>query len=137
MIRVLVAEDSPVIREFLVYVLNSDKDISVIATAGNGEEAIEAVEKYKPDVVTMDIHMPKMNGLEAARRIMETCPTPILVVSGSYIDKEVSNTFRALEVGAMAFLERPQGFGHSDYQKSTEELIQMVKLISEIKPIRR
>ena len=137
MIRVLVAEDSPVIRDFLVYVLNSDKNISVVATASNGESAIEAVEKYRPDAVTMDIHMPKMNGLEATRRIMETFPTPILVVSGSYIDKEVSNTFRALEMGAMAFLERPQGFGHADYQKTTEELIQMVKLISEIKPIRR
>jgi two-component system chemotaxis response regulator CheB len=137
MIRVLVAEDSPVIREFLVYILSSDENICIVGSASNGEEAIQAVEQYKPDVITMDIHMPKMDGLEATRRIMEIQPTPIIVVSGSYTDKEVSNTFRALESGAVAFLERPHGFGHANYEAEAEELIKMVKLSSEVKTVRR
>ena len=88
MIRVLVVEDSPVVREFLVHVLNSDPAIRVIETASNGEEALEAVEETRPDLITMDIHMPKMNGLETTRRIMETHPTPIVIVSGSSNETE-------------------------------------------------
>jgi two-component system chemotaxis response regulator CheB len=137
MIQVLVAEDSPVIRDFLVYILSSDPNICVVGIASDGEEAIQAVKKYRPDVITMDIHMPKMDGIEATRRIMETQPTPIAVVSGSCVDNEVTHTFKALEAGAMAFLERPQGLGHDDFKKTAEELVQTVKLISEVKPVRR
>jgi len=89
MIQVLVVEDSPVIREFLIQVLNSDPAIHVVETAADGEEALQAVAKKKPDLITMDIHMPKMNGLEATRRIMETCTTPIVIVSGSSSVREV------------------------------------------------
>jgi two-component system, chemotaxis family, protein-glutamate methylesterase/glutaminase len=70
MIKVLVVEDSPVVREFLVYVLASDPEIQVIAATNKGEEALEAVERTKPDIITMDVHMPGMNGLEATRSIM-------------------------------------------------------------------
>ena len=88
-IRVLVAEDSPVVRELLVYLLEADPAIQVIATAKNGEEAVEAVKQKKPDVVTMDFHMPRMNGLEATRKIMETVPVPIVIVSGSSARNEI------------------------------------------------
>jgi chemotaxis response regulator CheB len=69
-INVLVVEDSPVGRDFLVYVLASDPEIQVIAATNNGEEALEAVERTKPDIITMDIYMSGMNGLEATRSIM-------------------------------------------------------------------
>ena len=68
----------------------------VAGTAHNGEEAVEAVERVKPDVVTMDIHMPKVNGFDATRKIMESNPRPIVIVSGSSTVEEVSMTFRAL-----------------------------------------
>ena len=82
-IKVLVVEDSPVVRELLVHILGTDPDIRVIGTANNGEEALQAVIREKPDVITMDFHMPKMNGLDATRKIMETHPTPIVIISGS------------------------------------------------------
>jgi two-component system chemotaxis response regulator CheB len=137
MIRVLVVEDSPVIREFLIYTLSDDKGIEVVGSAANGEEAIEAVSLYRPDVITMDIHMPKMDGFEATRRIMETQPTPIVIVSGSSTVKETSFAFRALEAGALIVVDRPKGIGHPDHEATARELVQTVKLMSEIKVIRR
>lgn len=137
MIKVLVVEDSPVVREFLVHILGSDPDIQVIGTANDGEEALEAVRRTQPNVITMDIHMPKMNGLEATRRIMETHPTPIVIVSGSQDPREVATTFQAMEAGALAVLSRPAGIGHPDHEASARELVQTVKLMSEVKVVRR
>lgn len=137
MVRVLVVEDSPVIREFLTYVLTRDKSIEVVGTAANGEEAIEAAILFKPEVITMDIHMPKMDGFEATRRIMEKQPTPIIIVSGSSTAKETSLTFRALESGALTVAARPKGIGHPDHEATSRELVQTVKLMSEVKVVRR
>lgn len=137
MIKVLVVEDSPVVREYLIHILTSDPEIQVIGSATDGEEAVEAVKHKKPDVITMDIHMPRMNGFDATRRIMETQPTPIVIVSGSSTAKEVSMTFRAIEAGALAIVPRPVGVGHPDYEKMTKELVQTVKLMSEVKVVRR
>ncbi len=137
MIKVLVVEDSSVVREFLVHILSSDHEIEVIGTANNGEEAIEFVRNKKPDVITMDINMPKMDGLEATRRIMETDPVPIVIVSGSFDTKEVSVAFRAMESGAVAVLSRPEGIGRAGHEESAKELVQTVKLMAEVKVIRR
>jgi two-component system chemotaxis response regulator CheB len=137
MIRVVVVEDSPVVREFLVHILNSDPEMQVIGTAQNGQEATEAVRNKRPDIVTMDIHMPGMDGYEATHRIMETWPVPIIIVSGSTGVGEVAMSFKAIEAGALAVVARPKGIGHSDYEATAKELIQTVKLMSEIKVVRR
>lgn len=137
MIKVLVVEDSPVVREFLVHILGSDPGIRVVGSASNGEEAIDAVKHYRPDIITMDIHMPKMDGLDATRRIMETDPTPIVIVSGSIDPHENTTTFRAMEAGALAVLARPTGIGHPDHETTARELVQTVKLMSEVKVVRR
>jgi len=137
MINVLVVEDSAVIREFLVHILESDPDIAVIATARNGEEAVGMAQQRHPDVITMDIHMPKMNGLEATRRIMETNPIPIVIVSGSQDMGEMGTTFDAMNAGALAILPRPAGVGHPDYQAMVRHMIQTVKLMLEVKMVRR
>jgi two-component system chemotaxis response regulator CheB len=137
LIKVLVVEDSPVVREFLVHILGSDAGIQVVGTAPDGGEALDAVRRLCPDVITMDIHMPKLNGLEATRRIMETAPTPIIIVSGSEDAREVVTTFDAMEAGALAVLRRPAGPGHPDHETTARELVQTVKLMAEVKVVRR
>jgi two-component system chemotaxis response regulator CheB len=136
-IRVLIVEDSLVVRDFLIHILSSDPEIQVVGVAENGLEAIDLVKKYNPDIITMDIHMPLMDGYEATRRIMETFPTPIVIVSGSTVAKEIDSTFRAIEAGALTLMLRPSGIGHPDYENDAKELIQKVKLLSEIKVVRR
>ena len=137
MIKALIAEDSLVIQEFLKYILESDPDIQITGTARDGLEAVEMVGITKPDVVLMDINMPKMNGFEATRQIMETQPRPIILVSASYDPKELATTFQALEAGALKVLEKPLGLGSPGYEPSARELIQTVKLMSEVKVANR
>jgi two-component system chemotaxis response regulator CheB len=137
MINVLIVEDSKVAQEFLVHIFTSDPAIQVVGVADNGEEALEAVKQKHPDVITMDIHMPKVDGFEATRAIMETVPTPIVIVSASTSAKDLASTFRAMEAGALAVVLRPPGIGHSEHQAAARELIQTVKLMSEIRVVKR
>lgn len=137
MIRVLVVEDSAVARELLVHLLNSDPDIEVAGTASDGEAALEAVVKTRPDVITMDIHMPRMNGFDSTRRIMETRPTPIVIVSGAPNINEQMMAFRAIEVGALAVLPRPADISDPRFAQTAAEFLTTVKLMSEVKVIRR
>src|SRR5882724_10896321 len=137
MIRVLVVEDSATVREFLLYILRADPEIEVVGTADTGEQALEALERTRPDVITMDVHMPKMNGLDATRRIMEIHPTPIVIVSGTVDMADSAKAFRAIEAGALAVLQRPHGMGHTAHERTVAELVRTVKLMSEVKVIRR
>jgi two-component system chemotaxis response regulator CheB len=85
----------------------------------------------------MDVHMPVMDGFEATRRIMETVPTPIVVVSGNMGTEEIASTFRAMEAGALAAVLRPVGIDHRSFKVDSMKLIVTVKLMSEIKVVRR
>lgn len=136
-VRVLIVEDSAVERELLVKVLSSDKDIQIVGIVGDGEAAIRAVEQLKPDVVTMDIVMPKVNGIEATRYIMQNTPTPIIIVTNSYVGEETYKTFKAIEAGALAVVKKPVGMGNPNHKKEADTLISYLKLMSEIKVIRR
>lgn len=132
-IRVLVVEDSPVLQELLVYLISSDPEMEVVGTAKNGLEAVEQVRQHRPDVVTMDFHMPQMDGAEATRIIMETQPLPIVIISGSSVRGEVADTFRALDAGALMILEKPSGPG----SEAARKLVETVKLMAEVKVVRR
>lgn len=137
MIKVLVVEDSPVSLKLLVHILTSDPEIEVIGTATNGKEAIEFLKKGKPDVITMDIKMPVMDGMEATRRIMETTPIPIVIISASYKPDETKLAFQAIESGAVAILEKPSGVGSIQYDMLASKIKETVKLTSEVKVLKR
>ena len=136
-IRVLVVEDSPVASALISHILNSDPGIQVTGVVNNGREAIEWIKKNKPDIVTMDINMPVMDGFEATRIIMETDPVPIIIVTGRTDMSELELSFRAIEAGALAVLQKSYGIGHPDYAANAQELITTVKLMSEIRVVRR
>lgn len=136
-IKVLVVEDSLVTRELLLHILNSDPKLKVIGVACDGEEAIAFAQSQKPDIITMDVNLPKVNGFDATRAIMETAPTPIIIVSNSVALDEVSNTFEALSAGALMALPKPASIDHPDFEATSGELISAIKLMSEIKVVRR
>ena len=104
-IKVLIVDDSFMIRRALARLIDKNEKMEVIAQAVNGEEAIELTKKHDPDVITMDIEMPRMNGLEAVWRIMKEAPCPIIMVS-SLTEKGAEVTFRALELGALDFVPK-------------------------------
>lgn len=137
MINVLVVEDSPTARVLLVGILQCDPNINVIGTASNGKEALEFLKRKKPDIVTMDVKMPVMDGLEATKIIMETNPLPIVLVSASASKDEVNLTFLAMEAGALAFVGKPRGVTHPDHRKMADNLVRTVKAMSEVKVVRR
>jgi two-component system chemotaxis response regulator CheB len=136
-IKVLVVDDSPSVLDLLTYILNSDPGIEVIGTALTGERALKFLEKTTPDLITMDMAMPEMDGLEATRIIMETNPVPIIIVSASWSPSEVTDTLKALEAGAIAIMEKPRGIGHPDHNKMAIELVNTIKTLSAVKLVRR
>src|SRR3954465_275341 len=131
MINVLIVDDSAVARSLLSHMLGSDPAIRIVGAVSSGEEAIAAVKRNQPDVITMDINMPHMDGLEATRQIMETQPTPIILVGGPADSQSAEVTLRAMEAGALAVVTRPHSAGHPDHATSSAELVQAVKLMSE------
>lgn len=110
-IRVLVADDSATVRDLLRGALASDPDFELVGCAADGAAAIELCRQHRPDVVTMDMMMPILDGLAATERIMAWCPTPILIVSASFNRAEVFHTYDALAAGAVDVLEKPSGEG--------------------------
>ena len=137
MIRVMVAEDSAVTREYLVHILNQTSILHVVGTVRNGLEAVEQAQRLRPDVILMDVHMPVMNGYEATRQIMERVPTPIVMVSSCMSRDDVAMTLEALKVGALTVLEKPDGLGHTDSDKTAKQLQETVKLMAGVKVIHR
>ena len=136
-IDVLIVDDSAVAREFLAHTLESDPDIRVAGTACNGKEALAWMERHKADVVLMDIQMPVMNGLEATRRIMQTVPIPVIIVSSSWDKDDVEKTFQAMETGAVAVMEKPAGLKNPATPLLALELLRTIRLMAGMPLVRR
>lgn len=137
MIKLLIVDDSPVAREFLKHIFSSDPEIMVAGVAQNGQEAVELTASLRPDVITMDLHMPILDGLGATRKIMEACATPIVIVSGNPNVKEAEFTFQLLEAGALAVSMRPPAIGDPEFESAARKLIETVKSMSEIRVVSR
>ena len=125
-IKVLVVDDSSFLRRTLPGILEMDSEISVVGTAENGKVAIEKAKKLKPDVITLDIIMPVMDGLTALKHIMREIPTPVLIISSTTYDGS-RQTMEALSLGAVDYITKPSGPVSLDIDKIQSELIQKIK----------
>jgi two-component system chemotaxis response regulator CheB len=132
-IRALVAEDSPTVRRRLRDALSSDPDFTVVGEAENGQVAFEMCRDLRPDVVTLDMMMPVMTGLEATEHIMAHCPTPILIVSASTNRGELFRTYEALAAGALDVLEKPTG--DEPDGEWERKLLMTIRVVARIKVI--
>jgi two-component system chemotaxis response regulator CheB len=135
-LRIVVAEDSATVRESLVSALDATPDMRVVAAVSDGEQAIQAVRDISPDAITMDVNMPGMDGLKAARFLMQEHPIPIVIVSSALDDQEIAS-FRALEAGALAFVRTPPGRHDPTHRAAIADLVQIVRLMAEVKVVRR
>ncbi len=137
MIKVLIAEDSGVTAMLLKAVIESQPDMEVVGVAEDGRKAVAMAAELKPDLVTMDVRMPVMDGLEATREIMENDPRPIVVVSAHVNDEELKVTFRALEVGALTVLEKPHDFMDPGAERRRLDFIATLRAMAETRVVRR
>lgn len=136
MIRVVIADDSPLVRAVLRDVLTAEGDIAVAGEAANGREAVELVERHRPELVVMDLAMPIMDGLEAIGEIMARFPTPILVLSASLEDREVGLAFTAIKLGALDAMAKPAADLAAAGAPFAGALREAVRLLSRVKVIR-
>lgn len=137
MVKVLIVDDSPTVSEYLEYILSSDPEIEIIGKLTDGKKAVEFVGRQKPDLITMDIDMPVMNGLEATRRIMSSTPVPIIVVTASRNANDAKVSMEALAAGALTVIEKPQGFERAGEEILVKKMVSMVKIFAGIKVIKR
>ncbi len=133
-IRVLVVEDSARLRARIVDTLNADPGIEVVAQAADGRSAIDRCLELRPDIVTMDVILPVINGLAVTEQLMQRCPTPILIISAATDTGELVNTFAALAAGAVDVLEKPRSATVED-QDWDRRLLSTVKLVARIQVI--
>jgi two-component system chemotaxis response regulator CheB len=135
-IRVLLAEDSPTIRHYLTQVINEIPGLKVVGAARDGAEVVEMAEALKPDVISMDIRMPGVDGLEATRRIMSQNPVPIVMVSG-LLDEEMDLSFQALEAGALAVVPKPPSRDKPTFRHRQRQLAMTLVAMAGVRVVRR
>src|SRR5713226_5804361 len=133
--RVLVVDDSAFMRKVLENIFNADEQLQVVGHAKDGREAVALAESLKPDIITMDINMPHVDGLQATAQIMTTNPRPIVIVSSESKDAAAS-TLKALELGAVEFVGKPSGGVDLDMQTVKEELVRKVRMAAKVRVVR-
>ena len=137
MIKILIVDDSETETTILKHILEGNADFQVIGCAKNGAEAVKLVPKLKPDIITMDIQMPIMDGFEATRLIMSQNPTPIVVISSKLNDIELDTTFRALNAGALSVLAKPFHVTSPTFKVEQKRIIDTIRSMAEIKVVKR
>jgi two-component system, chemotaxis family, protein-glutamate methylesterase/glutaminase len=135
-VRVLIAEDSPTMRHHLAKIINDNPGLRIVGEARDGEEALALVAQLQPDVVSMDIRMPVVDGLEATRRIMNQHPTPVVVVSG-LVEQDIDLSFQALQAGAVAVVEKPLDRSEPGYEAKERYLVNTLMAMAQVKVVRR
>jgi two-component system, chemotaxis family, protein-glutamate methylesterase/glutaminase len=135
-IRIILAEDSPTVRHYLASIIEEESGMRVVGEARNGAEAVQLVADLKPDVVSMDIKMPELDGLEATRRIMAKTPTPIVVVSG-FLEVDVQLSLQAMEAGALAVVGKPPDRNNPAFSEKSRQLLTTLRAMAGVKVISR
>lgn len=131
-VRVLVVDDSPTVRQILVSMLQDEPGFQVVGQAQDGEEAVQLTARLRPDIITMDIRMPRMDGLQATKQIMGTYPTPIVVVAASIYDEDLNIAFNAVAAGALTVVEKPKGLTPDDFATVREQLVRTIRLMADV-----
>lgn len=134
-IRVLIVDDSAFMRKVLESILVTGDNVRVVGHAKDGREAVRLAETLKPDVITMDINMPVMDGLQATAEIMSNSPRPIVIVS-SESRQGAASTLRALELGAIEFVAKPSNGIDLDMQSVREDLLRKVRMAAKVRVVR-
>jgi len=130
-IRVLVVDDSFLMRQIISDIINSDPDLVVIGKAKDGKDALEKIFTLKPDVVTLDVNLPVLDGISVLGEVMKKQPTRIIMIS-AYTRTGATATLRALELGAIDFIAKPSGEISLDINKLKEEIISKIKLAARV-----
>ena len=134
-IRVLVVDDSPLIRQILVSMLQSEPGFVVVGEAADGLEGARLAARLRPDVITMDIRMPRLDGLGSIKQIMRAVPTPIVVVTSSVYDSDLDVAFRAVEAGALTVVEKPKGLSLDAYEVVRDQLVTTLRLMADVQVV--
>jgi two-component system chemotaxis response regulator CheB len=133
----MIVEDSRPVREMLEHIIGNDPRLEVAESVSTAEEALRKLHQVSPDVISMDIRLPGMNGFEATQRIMAEKPTPIVVVSASVESDELKISMNALRAGALTVMEKPLSFSHQDYAAVAERLCTQLVIMSEVRVIKQ
>jgi two-component system, chemotaxis family, protein-glutamate methylesterase/glutaminase len=136
-VRVMVVEDSPTVRTLLCHIIDRDPRLQLASVCGSAEEALASIGDAAPDVISMDIRLPGLSGLDATRRIMAEAPTPIVVIADSIHDTTLGIAMNALKAGALSVVEKPVGPAVPAYQRMAQEIATQLYLMSQVPVIRR
>jgi two-component system chemotaxis response regulator CheB len=136
-IRVLVVDDSATSRALLVALLSAESDFEIVGEAANGKEAVQMAERLSPDLITMDVQMPVMDGLEATKQIMVRSPSPIIIVSHAAREDDVKLSLDATRSGALMVLPKPDGPLSPRFASDRAQLVGMARAMSQVKVVRR
>lgn len=135
-LRILIADDSATARHHLHSLISDIPEMEVVGLARDGEEAVQMTLELKPDVVSMDIRMPNVDGLEATRRIMQDCPTPVVVVS-ALVETDIDLSFQAIDAGALAVVEKPPDRRDPAFADKQIRLIKTLMAMAQVSVVRR
>ncbi len=136
-VRVMLVEDSLVVRQLLAHIVSRDPRLALAAAVASGEEALREIHRVQPDVISMDIRLPGIDGLETTRRIMAERPTPIVVVADAIEDSSLRISMNALRAGALSVVEKPVGTGHRAYEAIADQICTQLRIMSQVPVIRR
>jgi two-component system chemotaxis response regulator CheB len=133
----MVVEDSLVVRQLLVHIISRDPRLVVAAAVESAEEALREIGRVRPDVISMDIRLPGMDGLEATRRIMTEHPTPIVVIADSIADSSLKISMNALRAGALTVVEKPVGVSSAGYAGIADTICTQLYIMSQVPVVRQ